>query len=828
MRIMMQDYEKLGSFYLGRLFAPEQGKTVDDLLLYDARDLTTHAVCVGMTGSGKTGLCVSLLEEAAIDGIPSIVIDPKGDMGNLLLTFPDLSPSDFEPWIEPQDAVRKGMTPAQLAKQTAKNWRDGLAAWHQPVERITRLKSSAEWTIYTPGNLGGRPLSLLRSFEAPSAETIEDTPLFREYVLSAVSGLLALAGITGDPIRSREHILLSSILDHHWRRGQDLDISALIHEIQKPPFNKVGVFDLDSFYPLNDRMALAMAVNNLLASPGFSAWSQGEPLDIQRLLYTKEGKPRVSILSIAHLADSERMFFVTILLNAVMAWMRKQSGTSSLRAILYMDEIFGFFPPTANPPSKPPMLTLLKQARAYGLGVVLATQNPVDLDYKGLANTGTWLIGRLQTDRDKARVLDGLEGAAQGLGEGFTRSEIDSLLSGLGKRVFLMHNVHQGNPVLFQSRWALSFLRGPLTMSQIKLLTGPVAPPPLSDGKPSVFKETANSNRVGTIDSAHAEADATSPSLPASRSALPPGVEEFFLRPRHPSPSSIYYRPLIFAQVRLHFVDARSKTDCWQTVQFMHPAVEYGKEFDWHQADKSMTDLAAFDRQPLAGAQFAEVPNASVRPAHIRTWTKNLVAHIYQEITLELKTCSRLKLISKPEESEGDFRARIAVVLREKRDEEIEKMRKKFAARLTSLQEQVRKAEIRVNKSKDQYGQEKISTAISFGATLLGALLGRKAVSVGTLGRAATTMRGGTRAAAKKRNIEEASESLAVLMRRYEALEAELETGLQRIQEEYDSNQAHIATIHIRPRKADISVTTIGLAWMPGSAGRPRTVSPPN
>jgi len=397
----MQDFEKLGSFYLGKAYDAATKQVTDDLLLYDAKDLTTHAVCVGMTGSGKTGLCISLLEEAAIDGIPALIIDPKGDLGNLLLTFPELRPSDFEPWLEAADAARKGLTLPQLAEKTAETWRKGLGDWHQPVDRIARLKQAADVSIYTPGSTAGRPLTVLRSFDAPPQETIDDTSAFRDYILSAVSGLLALIGIDGDPLRSREHILLSSIMDHHWRLGQNLDIPALIHAIQKPPFAKVGVFDLDSFFPANDRLGLAMSLNNLIASPGFAVWTQGEPLDIQRLLYTPAGKPRLTILSIAHLADSERMFFVTILLNAVLAWMRTQSGTSSLRALLYMDEIFGYFPPTANPPSKQPMLTLLKQARAFGLGVVLATQNPVDLDYKGLANTGTWLIGRLQTDRDK-------------------------------------------------------------------------------------------------------------------------------------------------------------------------------------------------------------------------------------------------------------------------------------------------------------------------------------------------------------------------------------------------------------------------------------------
>src|SRR3990172_8052895 len=173
------------------------------------------------------------------------------------------------------------------------------------------------------------------------------------------------------------------------------------------PFGKIGVVDLESFYPAAERTKLSMRLNNLLASPTFASWLEGEPLDVAEMLYTPAGKPRLAIVSIAHLDDAQRMFLVTILLNEGLAWIRTQPGTSSLRAILYMDEVFGFFPPSANPPSKTPMLTLLKQARAYGLGVVLATQNPVDLDYKGLGNAGTWFLGRLQTERDKLRVLYG-------------------------------------------------------------------------------------------------------------------------------------------------------------------------------------------------------------------------------------------------------------------------------------------------------------------------------------------------------------------------------------------------------------------------------------
>src|SRR5690606_12942136 len=215
---------------------------------------------------------------------------------------------------------------------------------------------------------------------------------------------------------------------------------------------RVGVVDLDTFFPAKDRLALGMKLNNLLASPSFASWLAGEPLDVQRLLYTADGKPRLSILSIAHLSESERMFFVTILLNEVVAWMRTQPGTGSLRAIVYMDEVFGYFPPTANPPSKRPMLTLMKQARAYGVGCVLATQNPVDLDYKGLSNAGTWFLGRLQTERDKLRVLEGLEGASAAAGASFNRQQMEALLASLGNRVFLMNNVHEDQPVLFQDR----------------------------------------------------------------------------------------------------------------------------------------------------------------------------------------------------------------------------------------------------------------------------------------------------------------------------------------------------------------------------------------
>src|SRR4051812_37749103 len=466
----MQDFEKLGVFYLGREFDLGAKKATDQLVLYDSKDLVTHAVCVGMTGSGKTGLCIAVLEEAAIDGIPAIVIDPKGDLTNLLLTFPNLRPEDFQPWINEDDARKKGLTPQQFAEQQAQAWTKGLGEWGEDGARIARLKDAADFAIYTPGSNAGLPVSILKSFAAPQSAVMDDPELLRERVATTATSLLALLGIDADPIQSREHILLSTILGTAWQNGQDLDLAALIAQIQQPPTQRIGVLDLESFYPPKDRFALAMRLNNLLAAPGFAAWMEGVPLDIQSILYTSTGKPRVAVFSIAHLGDDERMFFVSLLLNQILGWTRQQPGTTSLRALVYMDEIFGYFPPTANPPSKQPLLTLMKQARAFGVGMMLATQNPVDLDYKGLSNAGTWFVGRLQTDRDKQRLLDGLEGAAAGASAKFDRSKMEETLAGLGNRVFLMNNVHEDAPVVFQSRWALSYLRGPLTRNQIKML----------------------------------------------------------------------------------------------------------------------------------------------------------------------------------------------------------------------------------------------------------------------------------------------------------------------------------------------------------------------
>jgi hypothetical protein len=788
----MQDFEKLGVFYIGREVNPADGSLAPEPLLYASRDLTTHAVCVGMTGSGKTGLCISLLEEAAIDGIPALVVDPKGDIANLLLAFPDLKPSDFEPWIDPADAARKSLSVPEYAARTAETWRKGLAEWGEDGERVGRFRDAVDVAVYTPGSEAGLPLSVLRSLSPPAGET--DPSATKDRIAGVVSGLLGLLGIAADPLKSREHILLSSIIDAAWDEGRALDLAALIGAIQKPPFDKVGVFDVDTFYPPKDRLELAMAVNNLLASPGFETWLKGEPLDIQRLLYTPAGKPRISILSIAHLSDPERMFVVTLLLNELVSWMRTQSGTSSLRALFYMDEIFGYFPPTAMPPSKVPMLTLLKQARAFGVGVVLATQNPVDLDYKGLSNAGTWFIGRLQTERDQARVIDGLQSALSGAG--FDRPTLERLMAGITQRVFLMRNVNEDAPVLFKTRWALSYLRGPLTLAEIgRLMNGRKAVAATVQAAPAAAAAAAAASRA------------------VSRPLLPAGVAEVFLA-AGPGEGALRYQPRLVAGVRLHYVDARSGLDAWRNVSLVAP---FGGDDapDWTEAVE-VKEIAG-GGEPLPGAAFAEPPAAALREKSYADWEKSLKAHLYQQGAIELLRCAPMKLASEPGETEGDFRARIAHTLHEQRDEQVEKLKDKYAARLQTLDDQIRRAEEKVQREESQYTQRKLDTLVSVGSSVLGALLGgrRSAAS-----RAGTAARSAGRVFSEKGDVERASENVEVLRQRRTQLEADIETEVAALSASLDAGTVQLEKVSVAPRKSDIAIGRLMLGWEPWRRGR--------
>jgi hypothetical protein len=816
---MSTDYEKLGAFYLGREFDAAANALKDDLILYDSKDLTTHAVCVGMTGSGKTGLCLSLLEEAAIDGVPAICIDPKGDLGNLLLTFPNLAPADFEPWLDAGDAARKGMSVKDLAARTAETWKSGLAEWGQAPERIGRLRSAADVAIYTPGADTGLPLSVLRSFAPGGGSEGEQSPSgMRDRVASVIAGLLSLLGIEADPIGSREHILLANILEGAWRQGLSLDMTGLIQAVQKPAFDKLGAFDLETFFPAKDRLKLAMQLNNLIASPGFAAWMQGEPLDAQRLLFTAEGKPRISIISIAHLNDAERMFIVTLVLNEVIAWMRNQSGTGSLRAILYMDEIFGFFPPTANPPSKQPMLTLLKQARAFGLGVVLATQNPVDLDYKGLANCGTWFIGRLQTERDKMRVIEGLKSALAGNEDG---ADLPALMSSLTQRVFLMRNVHDDAPVLMKTRWALSYLRGPLTGPEIARVMAPQKANAI-EVRNAVNELRSASAKIGAMQAA--QSDVVVPIPASTRPVVGAGIREYFLGADGATKGLTTYKPMILGSAKLHFIDSKLGLDEWQTGMWLAPLADGGGDVSWEDSLKHPFLKDRLLGSPVPDAEFADLPAKALRAESYAEWAKALQSYLYETARTKVMWSDTFKSGSKPDEDEGAFRARLALVAREKRDAAVAELRKRWETKLQQLQDQIRRAEERREREKSQLSQQRMQTAVSIGSSILGALLGRKALSATNVGRVGSAARSATRIGRESQDVARAEEGIEVLQQRLEDTKREVDAEVARLETALDATTITLRAIDVPARKADIAVGEIALVWMPwrkGSDGFP-------
>jgi hypothetical protein len=804
----MKAYEKLGAFYLGKYFDMAAQKLKDDLVLYDSKDLNTHAVIIGMTGSGKTGLGISLLEEALIDNIPVIAIDPKGDLPNLLLSFPQLQPGDFRPWINEQDALNAGLTPDQFAGKQADLWRKGLASWDQDPERIDRLKASAEFAVYTPGSNAGQPVSVLRNFAPPTTDIMAEKDLLRDRIQSTVTALLALLGIEADPITSREHILLSNIIESSWAEGKALDLAGMIRAIQSPPFERIGIMDLEAFYPPKDRFQLAMRLNNLLAAPGFEAWLEGEPLNINRMLYTDQGKPRASIFSISHLSDAERMFFVAVLLNEILAWMRTQSGTTSLRAILYMDEIYGYFPPVKNPPSKTPLLTLLKQARAFGLGVVLSTQNPVDLDYKGLSNTGTWFIGRLQTDRDKARVLEGLEGAAAGTG--FDRGRMEEILAGLGQRIFLLNNVHENAPVTFQTRWTLSYLRGPMTREQIKVLTADRKAAPAPEAVAAPAKAPAVSAALATPAKA-----AAPPATPVSKPpVIPPGIKSFYL-PASGAGQGLEYFPALAGWIDVHYSSTKDKVSVSETVALAAMFEKGPVVMDWDAAEELNLDPADLESEPLMGPSFAELPAAAKNAKAYAKWNQDLMRWVRQNRPLRVYRCARFNLSSSPRETKADFMARLAQAAREGRDLEVEKLRRKYSSKFDTLNNRLLRAEQAVMREKEQSQSSKIQSAISFGTAILGAFMGRKAVSVSSAGRFGTAMRSASRIRKESMDVNRAQETLEATKLQLEELDQRLQEDIEGIEADLVPDEESIEEVLVKPKSSDMTLEFFGLVWMP-------------
>ena len=785
------DYEKLKLFYIGKEKVDED-TTVP--LVYKNKDLRTHAAIIGMTGSGKTGLGISLLEEAAIDNIPSIIIDPKGDMGNLLLTFPNLEANDFKPWIEEQDAINNGLTIDQQAANTASLWEKGITGDFQSKERIAKLKNAADFTIYTPGSTAGVPISILSSFKAPGIEVLEDHDLLTSLINSTVSSLLSLVDINSDS-SSKENILLSSIFMNAYTKAKDLTLEELISLIVTPPFSKVGIFDLETFFKQDDRLKLALKLNTIIANPSFKNWITGEALDISNLLYDEKGKAKVSIFSISHLDDAQRMFFVSLLLNQMLSWMRRQEGTSSLKALLYMDEIFGYFPPSKNPPSKQPMLTLLKQARSFGLGVILSTQNPVDIDYKGLSNIGTWFIGRLQTKQDKEKVIDGLSSAANGKVD---KKELMSTISNLEKRTFIMKNINEDNIKIFKTRWVLSYLKGPISKDDIKKL--------MSD-KIAKLKEKITSNKTNIQRETRKET--VQKSKEYVKPIIPNSIEQKY---SYISQSDEYsLQAYLLCSTTINFVNASKAIDKTQELQYKIYLDERMNDIDFQELED--IENSSFETRARTNSIFYELPSFLQNQREVKLISKNFDNHIYRNNKLVLFKNSKLKITSKQDESINDFRARVQDRLNENIDEAVEKLQIKFEKANTSLEKKLDKLYVKLEKEKNQAASKTTNTLISIGTSILGAFFGNNVLSKTNMGKVARGAKGASDILKERSDVKFVEEDILNINQEAQELKEKLEIQIEEINEEFSISNYEIEEFSLNLRRKDIYNTKIEILW---------------
>jgi hypothetical protein len=798
------------NYYLGRIYDPLKNGPTEEPILLDPANLTTHAVVTGMTGSGKTGLCIGLLEEAALHGTPAIIVDPKGDLTNLLLHFPSQLASDFEPWIDPEAARREGKSLTQLAEETAERWKKGLADWGMGVEQLQALTNAADYTIYSPGSNAGVPVNILSSFEAPTISWEENSEILRERISTTVTALLGLIGLTDiDPLRSREHILLSNLIETAWMNGTSLSLTDLILQAQNPPMERLGAFPMDSFFPEKDRFGLALLLNNFLASPSFQVWQQGQPLDIGSLLYTKEGKPRHSIFYLAHLSENERMFFVTLLFAAVESWMRGQRGTGNLRAILYFDEIMGYLPPVANPPSKTVMLRMLKQARAFGVGLLLATQNPVDVDYKALSNAGTWMIGRLQTDQDKQRLLDGLSSA----GGTTDVAKLDKMISGLQKRVFLLHSVYKSAPVLFNSRWALNYLAGPMTRDQLssanKLIkTGVTSPTMAQSVAAPVNGRTTPAVKEGS-------------GLSTSRPAVPGNISEYFLTNNlgiseasaaagmqgGVASEGIAYRAGILAQAEVRYLSRQYNIE--QTSKTSAILDDPGSGLiRWETLVGGEIDKQKLDSQPLPRTQFHPIPTWLADSRKVSDIEKDLLDWLYRSGSLKLKANTQLKVYASPEMTSAEFHQKCREAVDDAIQTEIDKVARTYDTKIIAMQRKIETQELDVKAAANSVSQRRLETLATGGSAVIGMLTGRRRSLSSTISK--TRMQS---AAKDKLNSEEQT------LKQYQDQLLELQKAKEDVVKEVNDKWASviddITEVTIRPNKSDIFSDIFAVVWLP-------------
>lgn len=782
---MQKLYETLKLFYLGH----EEGTNTP--IVYENKDLTTHGLIIGMTGSGKTGLGIGLIEEAAIDNIPSIIIDPKGDMGNLLLTFPKMDAKSFEPWIDPNEAQNRGLSIQEQAQKTALMWKKGIESFHQDVSRVATLKERGDFTIYTPGSSSGIGVALISNFKAPPQSIMEDRELLTTLVNSTVTGILSLVDIQSDPLSGKEHILLSSIFLNFFEKKQDVSLESLIGSIVTPPFEKVGVFALETFYPQQKRLELAMKLNALIASPSFSQWLQGELLDIDKMFYTKDGKAKVSIFSISHLNDKERMFFVTLLLNQLLGWMRRQEGSSRLRAILYMDEIFGFFPPNQNPPSKEPMLTMLKQARAFGLGVVLSTQNPVDLDYKGLSNIGTWFIGRLQTKQDRERVIGGLQGIQNST---YDKTNLLKLIGNLKKRHFLVKNIHEDGLHVFATRWVLSYLKGPLSKDQIASLMKKKKANIKSNQKERILDSTPSKNASFAL---------------KARPIISDAIEQVFY---YESQSQSYtLEPYLACKAKIAFVSKKYNLHETKEVCFFVKLTENLDKIDWNLL-KSFS-LNNPQNSPRAQSYYKKLPTSILQLKNLKGLTKEFGEHLYRNEYVEIFTNKPLGIHADINMSEEAFNIRVHDALEKAYEIKKEKILKDFEKRELALNKKLKSLEKKLDKEKADVNSKTTNMAITIGTSLLGALFGNNLFSKTNATKLGSGVKSASGVLKEKRDVAMVESQINELLLEQEVLQEKLTKELNQAKASFSIANFPNKTQKIKPRRVDVYDLNLSIAW---------------
>lgn len=831
LEVFMSDLNP-NEFYFGFSYDLASGSAdMTKRVFYDPSDLTTHAVITGMTGSGKTGMGIILLEEAALQGIPAILIDPKGDLTNHLLHFPNLLPEDFKPWVDAEAARREEKTVDQAAADAAASWSKGLAGAGIDKVRMEALASKVDYAIYTPGSDSGIPVSILASLKAPKIDWEENTELLREAISSTVTALLELVGFKNiDPVRSREHILLANIFENYWSQGKDLDLESLILSVQNPPFDKLGVFPVSKFFPEKERFDLAMLLNNFLAAPAFGSWLQGQPLDIGSILYAPDGKPRHSVFYLAHLADSERMFFVTLLYSAIETWMRAQSGTSNLRALVYFDEIVGYLPPIANPPSKPIILRMLKQARAFGVGLALSTQNPIDLDYKALSNAGTWIIGKLQTDQDKNRLLDGLDSLAGG----YDRPYFDKTISALGKRVFLLHNVHAKRPEIFTTRWAMNYLPGPIMRNRLEELNRMV-------GADVALTAAAISGAAGAPVSA-GEVTSSKQNLPGSSSEpalasrvrvnyLPVelGFNEAMQQTRMQIPGSgenaeIYYQPALMGQATVYINNRTYNVDARNTLAVRVPQQEGRGLLRWQDYYVRPANLGNLETRPQANASFGDLGYPFDDEKTIADMQKDFVDFLYRNLPLTIYTSKSAKMSSNPGESQESFLARAAQAGSGSNQAAAEKIKAKYEKQRASINTKLMKEELELDKDQSTLNQRKMEEAGSWLSTAAKTITGSS--RGGILGKLTRGGSGVNSSLSKRRmtstaaaNVEESKQMIALYKQQLEDLDRLEAEDLEKLSQE-SATITDLQTVTLNPQKKDIVVDSFGLLWLPNYAIR--------